>query len=332
MSVRNSKLVIYQTEDGQLQVKVRVYEDTVWLTQSEISDLFGKDRTVISKHIKNILEENELDSSVCAKFAHTASDGKTYNIQYYNLDMIISVGYRVKSKNGIAFRKWSSTILKEYLIEGYAVNQDRLNQEKIHELQQTIELLSQTLVNENLVTDLGASIISIIRNYTKTWDVLVRYDEDNLVIKSKNQSTDSNNKIVQLEYEAVKKAISDFRIELGEKSTNLFGLERGDILRAILGNIRQSFGGVDLYPTLADKAAHLLYFIIKDHPFSDGNKRIGCLLFLLYLHLNNPTKNEFIGNIGMTSLAILIAQSQPDQKEIIIKLIVNLITGQNQEQ
>jgi prophage maintenance system killer protein len=319
-NLQDNQLVIYKNENGEIQVNVQIRGETVWLTQEEISKLFNKDRTVITKHINKILAENELDNSVCAKIAHTASDGKKYDIKHYNLDMIISVGYRVNSKRGIEFRKWASKILKDYLIQGYSVNQDKITQDRLNELRQTIELLSNTLINQNLVNDTGAEVLSLIKAYTKTWDMLIKYDEDNLIIPVHLQESNS----LVPNYQESVDAISALKLALKEGAGNLFGIERGDALKSILGNIDQTFCGEQLYRSTEEKAANLLYFLIKDHPFSDGNKRIGSLLFLFYLSkAGAPLKN--IGISSMVSLTLLIAESNPMQKELMIKLVVNLI-------
>jgi len=319
-NLEDNRLTIYQTDNGEIQVNIQIQDDTVWCTQEEIAKLFNKDRTVITKHINKILAEDELDKAVCAKIALTASDGKKYDVKHYNLEMIISVGYRVNSKRGIEFRKWASKILKDYLIQDYSINQDKITQNRLNELRQTIELLLNTLINQNLANDTRAEVLSLITAYAKTWDMLIKYDEDNLSIPVNLQESNST----VLDYQESVDAISTLKTELKEGASNLFGIERENALSGILGNIDQTFDGEQLYKSTEEKAANLLYFLIKDHPFSDGNKRIGSLLFLLYLskakiHLKN------IGVSSMISLTLLIAESDPIQKELMIKLIVNLI-------
>jgi len=321
-----SQLVIFHSENGKINVEVRVSEETVWLSLTQIAEVFERDKSVISRHLKNIFQEEELDEkAVGAKNATTASDGKIYQVEYYNLDAIISVGYRVNSKRAIAFRQWSTNILKEYLITGYSINQDKVMQNKIEHLQQTVELLSHTLINQNLVNNIGQELVSLIKNYTKTWDILVKYDEDRLEppVKLKLEGEGL------ISYQESLAAISVLKQELQDQQdaeiSNLFGLEKENNLEGILGNINQTFDGNALYVSVQEKAAHLLYFIIKDHPFSDGNKRIGSLLFLLYL---TKAKIELknIGAGAMTSLALLVAESRPAQKSIMINLIMNLIS------
>ncbi|MCC8461709.1 MAG: virulence RhuM family protein [Rickettsia endosymbiont of Ecitomorpha arachnoides] len=319
-----SQIVIYQDENGEVNVDVQLYDDTVWLTQNQLAKLFDRDRTVITKHINKILKEGELDNAVCANFAHTAADGKIYQVEYYNLDAIISVGYRVNSRRGIAFRKWATNLLKEYLIKGYSINQDKITQKKLNNLQQTVELLTNTLINQNLINSTGQELINLIKNYSKTWKILVKYDEDKLNPPTKLQLETNGLLSYQESLEAIKKLKQELGKQEDAEISNLFGTERDNSFKGILGNIDQTFDGKSLYNSAEEKAAHLLYFIIKDHPFSDGNKRIGCLLFLLYLtKANIGLKN--IGVSAMTSIALFIAESDPIQKELMINLIMNLI-------
>ena len=319
------QIAIFTNKDGNVRVDVKLETEMVWLTQSQIAELFEKERSVVTKHIRNILKEGELDESVCAKFAHTSSDGKVYKTSYYNLDMIISVGYRVNSKRGIEFRRWANEVLKDYLIKGYSINSQKITSEKVSELQQTIELLSNTLINQKLVDSEGEEILSVIKNYAKTWDILIKYDEDRLGIPNNKQSNAES--IKKLSYDSAISAIKSIKQELRTKgeSVELFGNEKDDSLKGILANIYQTFDGNDLYPSLEEKASHLIYFLIKNHPFSDGNKRIGSFLFLLFLQNNK----KFLLNIpspeALTAIALLIAESDPKQKDLIIKLVMNLI-------
>jgi DNA ligase (NAD+) len=319
---KEDEVIIYKDVDGKIKVDVKLREEMVWLNQGQISDLFGKERSVITKHINNILKEKELETSVCANFAHTGGDNKVYQTQYYNLDMIISVGYRVNSKRAVEFRRWATGVLKEYLLKGYSINHKKIMNKELEELKSTVLLLSNTLVNQNLVNETGIELLSLIKSYTKTWDILVRYDQDRLELpKSKDLE-----KFNQLKYESAKEAIDNLREELSSigEATQLFGLERDNGLRGIIGNLYQTFAGEDLYPTLVEKAAHLIYFVIKDHPFSDGNKRIGSLLFLFFLKINE-IKLANITPEALSALALLIAESDPKQKKLVIKLIVNIL-------
>ena len=318
------QIVIYKDKDGVVKVDVKLHEEMVWLSLNQLVELFGRDKSVISRHIKNIFKEQELElSSVVANFATTASDGKFYNVDYYNLDMIISVGYRVNSKKAVEFRKWASGVLKDYLLKGYSINHKKIMTKELDELKQTVLLLSNTLLNQNLVNETGSELLGLIRSYAKTWDILVKYDEDRLELPKSKASAMAR----ELGYEEAKLAIMDLKTELSFtlEASNLFGQERGEALDGIIGNLYQTFGGDDLYPSIEEKAAHLIYFIIKDHPFSDGNKRIGCLLFLLFLNING-FKLTAVTPESLTALALLIAESDPTQKEIIIKLVINLLS------
>lgn len=241
------QIVIFTNKDGNVRVDVKLETEMVWLTQSQIAELFEKERSVVTKHIRNILKEGELDESVCAKFAHTSSDGKVYKTSYYNLDMIISVGYRVNSKRGIEFRRWANEILKDYLIKGYSINSQKITADKIGELQQTIELLSNTLINQKLVDSEGEEILLVIKNYAKTWDILIKYDEDRLGIPNSKQSDAES--IKELSYDSAISAIKSIKQELRTKgeSVELFGNEKDDSLKGILANIYQTFDGNDLY-------------------------------------------------------------------------------------
>ena len=271
-----SEVVIYKAKDGHIELDVNLSEETVWLSLTQLTELFGRDKSVISRHLANIFKNNELDRSlVVANFATTALDGKTYQVDYYNLDAIISLGYRVNSKEGIRFRQWATGILKEHLIKGYTLREKRLAERGITELQQSMELLQRTLTRNDLVNEIGAETIQLIMSYAKTWHLLLAYDEDQLKLPEK-----SNPPLVRLHYLDAQSAIQALKLDLAAKSeaTHLFGNERDHGLQSILGNIEQTFGGELLYKTIEEQAAHLFYFIIKDPPFTDGNKRIGCFI------------------------------------------------------
>ena len=320
------QIVIYKDKDGEFKVDVTVRDEMVWLSLNQLVELFGRDKSVISRHIKNIFKEQELSEvSTVANFATVQIEGDksvTRQLEYYNLDMIISVGYRVNSKKAVEFRKWASGVLKDYLLKGYSINHKKIMAKELDELKQTVLLLSNTLLNQNLVNETGSELLGLIRSYAKTWDILVKYDEDRLELPKSKASAMAR----ELGYEEAKLAIMDLKTELSLtlEASNLFGQERGEALDGIIGNLYQTFGGDDLYPSIEEKAAHLIYFIIKDHPFSDGNKRIGCLLFLLFLNING-FKLTAVTPESLTALALLIAESDPTQKEIIIKLVVNLL-------
>ena len=317
-----AQLVMFNSTDGNVIVDVKLEHDTVWLTLNQLVILFGRDKSVISRHIKNVIKDDELVSnSVVAKLATTATDGKIYQVDYFNLDVILSVGYRVNSKQATKFRRWANSVLKDYLLKGYAINQNVIDTTH-KEYQNLVDLLSKTLANNQLINQQGQNIVELIKNYASTWTALLKYDEDCLILPNSVNKTS-----MQLEYTQATKAIGELKqnlLAIGE-ATELFANERSDNLQSILANLEQTMFGEELYKSVEEKAANLLYMVIKDHPFSDGNKRIGSFLFLLYIQVNKlPLK---IDNIGLTSLALLVAESNPQQKDLIVRLIVNLLVG-----
>jgi len=328
-SPNHGTIVLYQTEDGQSTLDVQLHEETVWLTQAQMVELFQRDKRTVSEHIRNIFREGELnEEAVVRKSRTTAADGKSYRTVAYNLDVIISVGYRVKSQRGTQFRIWATSVLKEYLVRGYALNRRRLAEKGIEELRGVLDLLADTLEQHQLVDETGLAVLQLVRRYATTWKLLLQYDEDRLSLPAATHRGEGE----LFDLAVVRQAIGCLRDELAVKSeaTALFGQERGESLAGILGAIHQTFGGQDLYPSVEEKAAHLLYFVIKDHPFSDGNKRIGSLLFLLYLQNNGLIDLVRFDNKGLVALALLIAASDPAQKEVLIRLIVNLL-GERRE-
>ena len=321
-----SEIIIYKAKDGHIELNVNLSEETIWLSLNQLAELFGRDKSVISRHLLNIFKSKELDSDqAVAKFATVQKEGKKEvrrDINYYNLDVVISVGYRVNSAKATQFRVWATQVLKEHIIKGYTIHEKRLAEQGVKELQQSIGLLQKTLTQNKLVSDIGAETIQLIISYTRTWRLLLAYDEDELNLPEQGKTTVAN-----LNYEAALKAIDAFKSDLSAKgeATSLFGNERDHGLQGILGNIEQTFDGEPLYRTTEERAANLLYFIIKDHPFSDGNKRIGCLIFLLYLKLQNIVIK--INDNGLVALALLLAESDPSQKELMIRLITNLLVN-----
>jgi len=316
-----SQIVIYEDADAASPVQVTLEGDTVWLRQEQLAELFARERSVISKHIRNVFTEGELvRESVCANFAHTAADGKTYQVEHYNLDVIISVGYRVKSPRGVRFRQWASGVLKQHLVQGYTLNQQRLAERGLGEARQALNLLAGTLRANALINDTGSAVLDLITSYAQTWRVLLHYDEDRLALPDGCQPARGI-----LALNQAQSAIERLKAQLlvcGE-ATALFGQARGEGLAAILGSIEQTMFGEPLYASRELKAAHLLYFVIKDHPFSDGNKRIGSLLFLLYLQQEGMALH--INATALTALALLVAESAPTNKDLLIRLIVNLL-------
>jgi len=321
-----NNIEVYQSDDGKLELNVALENETVWLAQDQLCELFGRERSVITKHINNVFKEGELErDSVCAKFARTAEDGKTYQIQHYNLDVIISVGYRVKSQQGVKFRQWATRTLKQHLIEGYTLNQRRL-QERGVEFEQAIALLSRTLANQQLVSDEGEAVLAVINDYARSWSLLQGYDEQSLT-----SLTNKQNNMLALELEDVLVAIAELKkmlIKKGE-ATELFGQLRGGGLASALATIEQGFGDELFYPNVASRAAHLLYFVIKNHPLADGNKRTGSFLFLWYLRVNQhllaKPVEQLINDNTLVALALLVAESLPDQKELMIRLVEHFV-------
>lgn len=317
-----SEIIIFQTADSQTQVEVKFENETVWLSQSQIAELFQRERTVITKHINNVFKEDELDKKSNVQKMHIANSDKP--VEFYSLDTIISVGYRVKSKRGTEFRIWATKRLKEYLVQGYTLNQKRLDQ-----LQQTIQLIQQSGETDELNLAEAKGLLDIISNYTQSFVLLNRFDSNKLDTNQLNE-----NITYEIQHEEALAAITELKRQMIDRkeATQLFGNPKDDSFQGILGNIVQTFGGEYLYPSIEEQAAHLLYFVIKNHPFSDGNKRIGAFLFVWFLDKN---KHRFkksgevkINDNALTALALLVAQSNPADKELMIKLIINLIIAQ----
>jgi len=322
MTFNQGELIVYQADDGRMAVDVRLEDETVWLSRKEMAVLFDRDYKTVAKHINNVFNEGELrKDSVVAKFATTGNDGKTYQVEYYNLDVIISVGYRVKSQQGTRFRIWATSVLKDHLVKGFTLNQKRLLEKGLGEARQMLELVGNTLKSHEQLSDEAQAVLDIVNAYARTWQLLWQYDEDSLTLPKK----ESGSRQTILELAAVRSAIGSLKEKLLKKSeaTTLFGQERSNALAGIIGAIRQTFGGQDVYPTIEEKAANLLYFVIKDHPFADGNKRIGSFLFLLFLRTNRLDA-VLPDSRGMVALTLLIAASDPKQKDLLIRLVISL--------
>jgi len=321
------EIIIYTTKDGP-KLEVRLEEDTVWLTQKQMALLFNKGIPTINEHIKNIFKEGELDeNTVIRKFRITASDGKTYENNFYNLDVIISVGYRVKSTQGTQFRIWATKRLKEYLIKGYSINQKQLQQTQtnLKELIETISLLQNQTSNQ-LLAGQEQKVLNLLSEYAQTLSTLEQYDKEKLTLLQNTKDT------FVLKYTEATKIIEELKKELIKKNeaSEFFGKENSNQFKAILANLYQTFDQQELYSSLEVKAAHLLYFIIKDHPFVDGNKRIASFLFVYFLDKNNflyrKNGEKKIDSNTLTTLALLIAISDPKDKEKFIKIVTNLVT------
>lgn len=321
-------IIIYQTEDGEIRLDVKMNKETVWLTQAQMSDLFQKDRTVIGRHINNIYKEGELEKHItCAKFAHMGSEGdQKYETTLYNLDVIISVGYRVKSKRGTQFRIWANKILKDYLIKGYAINQ-KIKLEHYQELKDMVRILGNTLKNkEQLTSDQSKGLLAVVTDYVYALDTLDKYDYQQLTI----EETTKGDKF-QATYENAIEAIRSLKGKFGE--SELFAHEKDQSFKSSISTIYQTFDGIELYPSIEEKAAMLLYLVTKNHSFSDGNKRIAAMLFLWFMENNgilyHSNGEKRIADNTLVALTLMIAESRTEEKDIIVKVIVNLINKNN---
>ncbi len=326
MKTEHGEIVIYEADNN--KVEVRLDQETVWLTQRQMAELFDTSSDNISLHLKNIYKDEELArKSTTENFSAVQKEGKRQirrTLKHYNLDTIISVGYRVNSKRGVRFRQWATNTLKQHLIKGYTVNERRLAEKGLSEMEQTIALLSKTLERHETLTDEGRAVLEVVSRYAKSWSLILKYDEDRLELPEDRHPSEKC-----LEYKRAKEAITTLKSELIEQgeASDLFGLEQGRHLQGILGNIAQTFDSHELYPNVEEKAAHLLYFVIKDHPFTDGNKRIGAFLFLIFLEDNRLLEQSGINDNGLVALALLIAESEPKQKNLMIKLTMNILAN-----
>lgn len=314
MEKKKNEIILFENQGIKLEVNVK--DDTVWLTQDQMSKLFGKAKSTINEHIKNIFKENELqENETMTKFGNSEFSDKPTN--YYNLDMIISVGYRVKSQQGIAFRKWSTKVLKDYMLKGYAINQKRLEY-----LEKTVQLIDiANRIDNQLEADEIKNVLKVIGEYTKALDLLDSYDYRTI---KKIKGTDS---LKQIKYEDCKLIIKD--LKFNEKS-NLFAVERDRGLEAIIGNIYQSFDGEYIYKSVEEKAANFLYLIVKNHVFVDGNKRIAATLFIYFLEFYNilyKDNKQVIDNNTLAALTLLIAESNPKEKDILVDLVTNFLNN-----
>ena len=327
----SGEVVLYEAPDGEVRVDVRLDRETVWLTQRQMAVLFKTSTDNIGLHLKNIFKDGELEESVTTEdYSAVQKEGRRgvrRNLKRYNLDAIISVGYRVSSKRGTQFRIWATRTLKDHLLRGYTLNEKRLRERGLGEIEQAVSLLARTLTEHALVTDEGRAVLEVVQQYTRAWRLLLEYDEGRLSEKPTHPLKPS----ADLSLAHARTAIARLRESLAARgeATNLFGQERSDQLHGILGAIEQTFGGEPLYTTVQTRAAHLLYFVIKDHPFADGNKRVGTLLFLEYLRRNGllirPDGAPRLADNAMVALALLVAASEPAQKDLMIRLILNLL-------
>ena len=324
----NDKIVIYRTADGQTSVNVRMDGDTVWLSQAQMAELFQKDRTVIGRHINNIYKEHELErETTCANFAHMGKDAdQTYQTALYNLDVIISVGYRVKSQRGTQFRIWANKVLKDYLVKGYAVNK-ALTEQRYSELKQLVAVLGRTVKAQEILTSEDAlNLVAVVADYTYALDTLDRYDYQQL---SLDQTT--NEEKFHATYEGAMNVIRELKEKFG--GSRWFANEKDDSFKSSIGQIYQTFDGQDLYPSVEEKAAMLLYLVTKNHSFTDGNKRIAATLFLWFMAGNGILYNldgtKRIADNTLVALTLMIAESRTEEKDMMVKVVVNLINKNN---
>lgn len=332
MEPNNSQLVIYQSPQGDTRIDVRVKGETIWLTQRQIAELFGTKVPAISKHLKNIFASGELqEDMVISKMEtttrHGAIAGKTQTTEtkFYNLDAILSVGYRVNSKNATAFRIWANQVLKQYLLQGYAIN-ERVAAQKYDELSQLVKVLGRTIQNQEKLTEDSRPLLDVVVDYTYALDTLDRYDYQELKIEDT-----TGEEAFHATYENAMEVIRELHEKFG--GSTLFGNEKDDSFKSSIGQIYQTFGGVDLYPSVEEKAAMLLYLVTKNHSFSDGNKRIAATLFLWFLNGNGILYNEDgskrIADNTLVALTLMIAESRTEEKDTMVKVIVNLINKNN---
>ena len=322
----NGEIVVYEASDGEARVDVRLEGETVWLTQRQMGEVFSTTPENVVMHLRNIFASEELAEAATTKdLLVVRTEGRRRvrrTLKHYNLDAIISVGYRVNSKRSVRFRQWATRTLRDHLIHGFTLNERRLGERGLREAQDTLALLVRTLQSQSLVNETGEAILDIIAGYAGTWRLLLEYDEDKLATP-----LGTSQSVGALDVDTAKAAIAALKSELmvSNEASALFGNPRGDALEAILGNIEQTMFGEPLYRSREEKAANLLYFVAKDHPFSDGNKRIASLLFLLYLRQEKVTHN--LNPQALTALTLLVAESAPAGKDLMIRLIVNLLAG-----
>jgi len=314
------EVVLYRTEDGLVTLDVHLEDESIWLNLSQISTLFERDKSVISRHLSNIFKYKELNrNSVVAFFATTAADGKDYQVEYFNLDAILSVGYRVNSKRGTQFRIWATQVLRDHILKGYSVNIRRLD-----ELKKTVHLIARTSDRPDLTSGEASALLKVIRDYSFALDLLDDYDHQRLPAHEEGAAV-----VHPLSYEEAMRFVDRLRAHF--KAGRLFGLEKDDGLRGALAAVMQTVDGRDAYPSLEEKAAHILYFVTKDHAFVDGNKRIAASLFLWFLEKNgalyDPEGEKRISEAALVALTLMIAESRPSDKGIIVRIIVRLMQG-----
>ncbi|RSK43397.1 virulence protein RhuM/Fic/DOC family protein [Hymenobacter perfusus] len=336
-------ILLYQSDDGRAQLEVQLQNETLWLTQAQMAELFGRERSVITKHLRTIFQTGELDEKTSVQKMHRSLFEPTEGdfegerkrkaeggrpADYYNLDVIISVGYRVNSKKGTQFRQWATQVLRQYLVQGFALNEKRLREDarQLTELKQLLRLQGELLENQELTPDQTTALLRVLSDYARALDVLDQYDHQRLRITATSPDTP-----FELTYEAALQAVDGLRQQFG--GSVLFGREKDESFQSSVRTIYQSFDGVELYPSVEEKAAHLLYFVVKNHSFSDGNKRIAAFLFVWFMDKNHclykPDGSRRLADNALVALTLLIAESKPEDKDVMVKLVVNLINQEN---
>jgi len=323
--MKEAEIIIYKEKDGQSSIQVKLIDDSIWLSQKQMSELFDKDSDTIGLHLKNIYSSGELIKEATTEyFSVIQKEGNRQvkrKINFYNLDAIISVGYRVNSKKGTMFRIWATNILKQHILKGYSINNSRLT-----ELKQSIKLIQTTVENSSQSLSQTTEIVKVLTDFALGLDILDGYDHQNLEIKATNSETK-----YKIKYSDAKNAIEELRIKFG--GSNLFGNEKDESFKSSISTINQTFGGIELYSSVEEKAANLLYFVVKNHSFTDGNKRIAAWLFIWYLNKNESlyTKNgkKIIENNALASITLMVALSKPEEKDLVIKVIINTINKLN---
>ena len=321
-SPSKGEIILYQEPNGKTALDVRLEGETLWLTQKQLSELFQTERSVITKHLGNIFRSGELDKlSVCAKFAHTAGDGKTYQSTFYNLDAIISVGYRVNSKRGTQFRIWATDVLRDHVLKGYSTNKRRLR-----ELKQSLNVVGYVLERYQVDSDQAKALLHVVTDYAYALDLLDDYDHQRVSVTQVRKG-----RVKGVSYDEAQQIISQLRSTFG--ASDIFGREKDRSLNSSLKTVMQAFDGRDVYPSLEEKAANLLYFLVKNHSFVDGNKRIAAALFLWFMEKNRALYNKDgakrIADNALVAITLMIAESKPSEKDVMVSLVVNLINKRN---
>lgn len=328
-----SDILLYQSPDGQIRLDVQLDHDTVWLTQAQMSELFDVSRPNVTMHLRNVFKENELsEDSVSKESLLTAADGKSYRTKYYNLDVIISVGYRVKSPRGTNFRQWATQVLRQYLVQGYVLNEKRLRESarQLADLKRLVQIQSEVATNQELTADQSQALLRVLGDYARALNVLDQYDHQRLRV-APDTVADSEAETFELTPNAARQAIDALRVQFG--GSELFGREKDQSFESSVRTIYQSFDGQDFYPSVEEKAANLLYFVVKNHSFSDGNKRIAAFLFVYFLDRNGclyrSDGTRRLADNALVAFTLMIAESKPEDKDTMAILVVNLINGEN---